>query len=60
MIEINLSKAFIEYPNLYKGLAFELGRDIITHNVHTNHSRRNSIDYNSSGLQNSQRKYEQM
>jgi hypothetical protein len=43
MIEININKAFSEHPNLYKGLAFELGRDIITHSAHTNHPRRNSI-----------------
>jgi hypothetical protein len=45
MIEIKLNKAFADYPNLYKGLAFELGRDVINHNTHNSNPRRNSSEY---------------
>lgn len=41
---IDLNVAFADYTMLYKGLAYELGRDIITHNPHQQHNPTNSTN----------------
>jgi hypothetical protein len=45
MIRIDLNKSFASYPALFKGLAFELGKDVFTA-THTNNPRlRGSKDH---------------
>jgi len=38
ILVIDLNQAFNNFPMLFKGLAYEMGRDIITHTPHQNNN----------------------
>lgn len=44
-LRIDLNKAFAPYPALFKGLAFELGKDVFTASHNTNPKLRGSRDH---------------